>query len=124
WPPNRHTAQALIPKTEMQPPIVLTAEAAAAVHHLALAPRADFRRHLRADRAAIAPRPHELELEPAAGPHPLTPSPFGRGGTHVLVQQRSALLIRDHDVEQPAIEEIGHRDRASVQPVRDARLLC
>src|SRR6266536_6456996 len=109
----------------MQAAIVLAAESRAAIYHLPLPAWPDLRRHLGADRAAVAARADELELDPV-GPHSLDPSPlrctqgrlFGRGGTPgklILIDQRPALLIRHDDIEQPAIEKIGQRDTAAVE---------
>src|SRR6266536_6108899 len=108
----------------MQAAIVLAAESRAAIYHLPLPAWPDLRRHLGADRAAVAARADELELDPV-GPHPLAPSPFGRGGTPgklILIDQRPALLIRHDDIEQPAIEKIGQRDTAAVEQVGDTSL--
>src|SRR6185436_2430639 len=63
-PANEHATGTLPPEPEMQAPVVLAAEAAAAVHHLALPHVAEFDRHLRPDRAAIAARAHQLQLYP------------------------------------------------------------
>src|SRR5438445_8990446 len=95
----------------MEAPIVLTTESRSAAHHLSLFDPFEFRRDLRTDRAAIAARPDQLEL------HPMT-IPCARQG--VAVQQRPPLLVRDDDVEGTTIEEIGERDRAAVESVRDS----
>src|SRR2546430_3997494 len=95
----------------MEAPIVLTTESRSAAHHLSLFDSSEFRRDLRANRAAIAAGPDQLEL------HPMT-VPCARQG--VAVQQRPALLVRDYDVERTTIEEIGDRDRTAVESVRDS----
>src|SRR2546422_8283548 len=95
----------------MEAPIVLTTESRSAAHHLSLFDSSEFRRDLRADRAAITAGTDQLEL------HPMT-VPCGRQG--IAVQQRPALLVRDDDVERTTIEEIGDRDRAAVESVRDS----
>src|SRR5439155_25613063 len=115
----------------VQTPIVLTTESHSAIHHLALPAVAKLHRHLGADRAAIAARPHQLELDPALPPRPplpagvLTPCPpLPSGeGERVLIEQHPSLFIRDDDVEPAAIEEVGHRDAAAIEPIRDARFL-
>ena len=94
----------------MQPPIVLTAEPHPTIHDLALADCPELDRHLGADRAAIAARADEFEPNPMCVP--------GRGS--VPIQQWPALFVRDHDIQLPAIEEIGHRDRPPVEEVRDS----
>src|SRR6266513_211336 len=103
----------------MQAAIVLAAESRAAIYHLPLPAWPDLRRHLGADRAAVAARADELELDPALTPRP--PLPSGEG-ERVAIEQRPALLIRHHHVEQPSVEEIGHHDTAAVEQIGDARL--
>src|SRR5262245_19071690 len=63
-PANQDAAGAVAPEPEMQTPVVLAAEPAAAIHHLPLAHIAELARHLGADRAAITPGAHELQLNP------------------------------------------------------------
>src|SRR5213594_2398607 len=98
----------------MEAPIVLTTESRSAAHHLSLFDTSEFRRDLRANRAAIAAGTDQLEL------HPMT-VPCARQG--VAVQQRPALLVRDYDVERTPIEKIGQGDRAAVEPVHDSGCL-
>src|SRR6266480_4714871 len=105
----------------MQAAIVLAAESRAAIYHLPLPAWPDLRRHLGADRAAVAARADELELDPALTPRP--PLPSGEG-ERVAIEQRPALLIRHHHVEQTIVEEIGHGDRPAIQQVGDTGFLC
>src|SRR5436309_11913933 len=90
----------------MEAPIVLTTESRSAAHHLSLFDTSEFRRDLRANRAAIAAGTDQLEL------HPMT-VPCARQG--VAVQQRPALFVPDYDVYRNPIAKIGQGDRAAVE---------
>src|SRR5437867_8184259 len=104
-PTDRHTPEALVPQPEMQSAIVLAAKSHPAIDNLPLPRRAELDGHLGADRAAIAARADQLELEPVA-----------RSG-RVLIQQCPALLIGNHHIQYAVIEQIGHRDGSSIQPI-------
>src|SRR5215467_7319088 len=90
-------------QAEMQSPLVLSAESAAARHFLRLLQAVPEQTDLRADGASIALPAFQLEVDPSV---------VGRDG--VFVEQRGAFLIRDYHVELAAVGEIGQRDRAPV----------
>src|SRR6267378_635688 len=95
----------------MQPAIVLAAESHPAIDDLPLPRRAELDRHLGADRAAIAARADQLQLEPVAR------------GALVLIEQRTSLFVRDHHVERTSIEQIRHGNRTAIQAIGDTRRL-
>src|SRR5262245_10520016 len=90
-------------KAEMQAPLVLDEESAAARHFLRLLHAVPEQTDLRADGAAIARHAFQLEVDPFV---------FGRDCA--FVKQRGAFLIRDYHIELAAVGEIGQRDRAPV----------
>src|SRR5437016_13754419 len=57
------------PEPEVQPPVVLACESDTAVYDLELTPRAALEGYLRADRAAVRARAHELEGDPVVARH-------------------------------------------------------
>src|SRR2546430_3013602 len=57
------------PESEMEPAIVLAGEPHAPVYHLELPSRGRFERDLRADRAPVRARAHELERNPVVARH-------------------------------------------------------
>src|SRR5262245_31649812 len=77
----------VFPEAEMQPTLILRAEAAAARDFLSLPPPRPEDPNLSADSAAIARRAFQLEVDPFV---------FGSDG--VFIKQRGAFLIRHHRV--------------------------
>src|SRR6266566_2171294 len=90
-------------QAEVEPAVVLAREPRAPVHNLELARPAREEEHLRPDGAAVRARAHELERDPVAARR-----------NAVLVDQRRLALVRDHDVEYTAIEQIRQGDGAAV----------
>src|SRR5260370_10875162 len=75
----------------MQAAIVLAAESRSAIYHLPLATRPDLRGHLGPDRAAVAARPYELQLDPVRG--------IGGGA----IKQPPSLLLRNPHLRQAPV---------------------
>src|SRR5262245_54375145 len=96
-------------QAEMQPPLILRAEATAARHFLRLPLAVPEDSHLSADGAAIARRAFKIEGDPLV---------VGRDG--VFVEQRGAFLIGDDHVELAAVAKIAKRDRATVVDIGHA----
>src|SRR5262245_19834687 len=90
-------------EAEVQAPLILRAEAAAARDFLSLPLAVPEDPNLSADGAAIARRAFKLEVDP-----------FVIGSDGVFIKQRGTLLIGDHGVELAAVGEIAQRDRAPV----------
>src|SRR5215510_11041782 len=74
-------------QAEMQSPLVLGAESAAARHFLRLLQAVPEQSNLRANGAAIARRAFQFKVDPFV---------FGRDG--VFVKQRGAFLVRDYHI--------------------------
>src|SRR5207249_1445575 len=90
-------------QAEVDPAVVLARESGVPVHDLELARPARDEEHLRPDGAAVRARAHELERDPVVA-----------WRNAVLVDQRRLALVRDHDVEHTAIEQIRQGDGAAV----------
>src|SRR5262245_10814444 len=90
-------------EAEVQTPLILRAEAAAARDFLGLPLAVPEDPNLSADGAAIARRAIKLEVDPLV---------IGSDG--VFIKQRGTLLIGDHGVELATVGEIAQRDRAPV----------
>src|SRR2546426_12457222 len=91
------------PEPEVQSPVVLARESHTAVHGLELAPRAALEGYLRADRAAVRACAYELEGDPVMARYHA-----------VLVDPSRLLLVRDHDVEHPTVEQVDQHHGAAV----------
>src|ERR1700677_4688269 len=86
WPANLDAVDlSRLAQSEMQPALILRAEAAAAGDFLHLPLSVPVKRHLRPDRTSITPRSFQLKLNPLVGPR-----------HRVLVEQQRPILISDH----------------------------
>src|ERR1051325_8392071 len=90
-------------EAEVDPAVVLARESRAPVHDLELARPARDEQHLRSDGAAVRARAHELERNPVVARR-----------TAGLVHERRLALVRHHDVEHTAIEQIRQGDGPAV----------
>ena len=96
-------------QTEMQAPLILRTEAAAARHLLPLLLTIPKDPHIGSDCAAIAAASDQIELDPLVARIDM-----------IFIKQNGAFLISDNRVERTRVTEIGKRDRAAVIAVRDA----
>src|SRR5262249_13584413 len=96
-------------EAEMQSPLILRAEAAAARDFLRLPLAFPEDPNLRADGAAVARLAFQFEVDPLV---------IARDGA--LIKQRRAFLIGDHGVEFAAVAKVAQRDRAPVVDVGHA----
>src|SRR5205823_10882455 len=114
-PANEHAVHLRgLAQAEVEPAVVLARESGAPVHNLELARPARDEEHLRPDGAAVRARAHELERDPVVARR-----------NAVLVDQRRLALVRDHDVEHTAIEQIRQRSEEHTSELQSlAYLVC
>src|SRR5262249_52308449 len=117
-PPSRRPAdddaidRRRVAEPVVQAPIVLRTEAVPALHLLHLRPAVPLQLDTRADRASIADRAFEGEFDPV---------PAWLNG--VLIDEQRSALVRDEDVEDAAVGQIGKGDRAAIPRIGDADYL-
>src|SRR5690242_21357396 len=87
-----------VTEPEVEAAIVLAGEAHAAVDDAALLDPRGLKNYFGADRAAIAPRAGERELDPVIGA--VRPIAIEHGGL---------ILVRDDHVERAAVRQVGER---------------
>src|SRR5204862_3083680 len=107
WPLDGDAIDPLaLAEPEVWAPVVLAGESGPAVDDATLHEVAGLDRHLGADRAAVAARADELELDPVVG----------RIGL-VAIEDGRLVLIGDDDIHRAAVGEVGHGHGASVVQV-------
>ncbi len=103
---------AVLTESEVEPALILRAEARAARDLLHLLPPVPEDFDLRADRAPVAAR---LRRRRRPGSRPeIERDPLAVRRDVVPVQQQRSALVGDDDVEHAAAAEVGERDRAAV----------
>src|SRR5947207_3118176 len=113
------------PEPEVQPPVVLACESDTAVYDLELTPRAALECYLRADRAAVRARAHQLEGDPVVVRHDGVPVDQYR---LVLVRKperpAAALRARDRRARGPGGHSLAFRNCADHRAPRRRPLAC
>ena len=105
-------------EAEVEPALVLRAEARSARDFLHLLPSVPEHLDLRADRAPVAARLCRRVV--AAAALQIEGDPLAIRRDLVLVEQQRSALVGDDHVERAAAAEVGERDRAAVVAIGDA----